>query len=373
MKGGEHEMAAPLDWISVEGFRSIKRLERLPLKPINVLIGANGSGKSNLIQVFSLLRAWHLGKIDEYVARTGGASRNLHFGAKVTDRLQIGISFANGNAYDLRLEPTEDDRLGRHEQAVGPLGPVQPEVARAVSQIHETRSLYEAMQTERLDQWRVYHFHDTGRGAPLLRTAQLHDNRFLREDGENLAAFLYYLKKKEEGSYRSIKETFRLVAPFFDDFILEPQALNEQMIRLEWRHRASDAHFDISVFSDGALRFLALATLLLQPARLRPSVILLDEPELGLHPYAITLLCELISSVATETQIILATQSPFLVDHFEPEDVIVVDRVEGQSKFRRLSTEKLKNWLEDYSLGDLWLMNDLGGRPSYEHSAQEDA
>ena len=119
-----------IDWISVEGFRSIARLERLPLGPMNVLIGANGSGKSNLIQVFALLRAWHLGRIDEYVARTGGASRNLHFGAKVTARLQISISFRNGKTYDLKLEPTEDDRLGRHEQAVGPL---QSEVARAVS------------------------------------------------------------------------------------------------------------------------------------------------------------------------------------------------------------------------------------------------
>ena len=370
MKDGEHEMAAPLDWISVEGFRSIKRLERLPLKPINVLIGANGSGKSNLIQVFALLRAWHLGKIDEYVARTGGASRNLHFGAKVTDRLQIGISFANGNAYDLKLEPTEDDRLGRHEQAVGPLVsvPVQPEVAGAVSQIHETRPLFEAMKKERLDQWRVYHFHDTGRGAPLLRTAQLDDSRFLREDGENIAAFLYRLKKKEQSAYARICDTFRFVAPFFDDFVLEPQALNEQMIRLEWRHRTSDAHFDISAFSDGALRFLALATLLLQPAKLRPSVILLDEPELGLHPRAITMLCSLISSVATETQVVLTTQSPFLVDHFEPEDVVAVDRVGGSSVFTRLPTERLEAWLEDYSLGDLWIKNELGGCPSYETS-----
>ena len=361
-----------IDWITVEGFRSIARLERLPLKPINVLIGANGSGKSNLIQVFALLRAWHRGRISQYVEQTGGANRNLHFGSKVTARLKIGISFVNGNTYDLKLEPTEDDRLGRHEQAMGPLGPWEPEEARYVSKILETERLFEAMKKKRLDQWRVYHFHDTGRGAPLLRTAQLHDNRFLREDGENLAAFLYRLKQKEPTSYRRIEQTFRLVAPFFDDFILEPQALNEQMIRLEWRHRTSDAHFDISTLSDGSLRFLALATLLLQPAKLRPSVILLDEPELGLHPYAITLLCSLISSVATETQVVLATQSPFLVDHFEPEDVIVVDRVEGRSEFRRLSSEDLKDWLEDYSLGDLWLKNELGGCPAYEYSAQGD-
>ena len=353
-----------IDWITVEGFRSIARLEQLPLKPINVLIGANGSGKSNLIQVFALLRALFLKRLDEYVGRSGGANRNLHFGSKATKEICIEISFGSGKeTHHARFEPTEADKLVLRSESMK---------APAEDRVRERdvgKDPAEVIQ-ERLDRWRVYHFHDTGRGAPLLRTAQLHDNKFLREDGENLAAFLYYLKQKEQTSYRRIQQTFRLVAPFFEDFILEPQTLNEQMIRLEWRHRTSDAHFDISTFSDGSLRFLALTTLLLQPARLRPSVILLDEPELGLHPYAITLLCSLISSVATETQVVLATQSPFLVDHFEPEDVVVVDRVEGRSEFRRLSTEDLKDWLEDYSLGDLWLMNDLGGRPSYEHSAQ---
>ena len=341
-----HESATPLDWISVDGFRSIARLERLPLRPVNVLIGANGSGKSNLIQVFALLRAWHLGRLDDYVTRTGGGSRNLHFGAKATPRLRIDIAFKDGTTYELKLQSTEDDRLGLHRQSV---------------------------KRERLERWRVYHFHDTGMGAPLLRNAQLHDNRFLREDGGNLAAFLYYLKEKQPTSYRRIRQTFRLVAPFFDDFVLEPLALKEDMIRLEWRHRTSDAHFHVSAFSDGTLRFLALATLLLQPANLRPSVILLDEPELGLHPYAITLLCSLIQSVATETQVVLATQSPFLVDHFEPEDVIVADRVEGRSEFRRLSSQELQSWLEDYSLGDLWLKNELGGRPAPERPAPDRA
>ena len=338
-----------IDWITVEGFRSIARLEKFKLKPINVLIGANGSGKSNLIGVFALLRAWHLGKIDEYVELSGGASRNLHFGSKVTALLRIGILFRDGWTYGLDLKPIEEDRLGRPKQAVGPL---QPEVAKSVSKNHETERLFKVIK-KRLGQWRIYHFQDTERGAPLLLPAQLHRNQFLREDGENLAAFLYYLREKERTAYNGIKNAFRLVTPFFDDFILEPQALNEQMIRLEWRHRASDAHSGISAFSDGSLRFLALATLLLQPVRLRPSVILLDEPELGLHPCAIAVLCSLIRSVAAETQVVLATQSPFLVDQFEPEDVIVVDRVEGRSEFRRLSAEDLKDWLEDYSRGDL--------------------
>ena len=352
-----------LDWISVSGFRSIAQLQRLPLGPVNVLIGANGSGKSNLIQVFALLREWHRCKLDQYVALTGGADRNLHFGAKVTPRLSAGVLFKDGETYDVEFQASEDDRLVLHERAVGPVPGSLPEGT--------ATGLIKFMEDRSLDQWRVYHFHDTGKGAPLLKTAYLGDNQFLREDGENLAPFLYYLKHREKTSYRRIQQTFRLVAPFFDDFILEPMPENEQMLRLGWCHRTSDAHFDISGFSDGTLRFLALATLLLQPARLRPPIILLDEPELGLHPDAINLLCSLIQSVAVETQVILATQAPFLVDHFEPEDVIVVDRVDGRSEFRRLSTEKLKNWLEDYSLGDLWLKNELGGGPAYEAPTQK--
>ena len=173
MVDGKHEVATPLDWISVEGFRSIARLERLPLGPINVLIGANGSGKSNLIQVFALLRAWHLGRLDEYVDRTGGGNRNLHFGAKVTTHLPISMLFKNDKTYDIEFKYTVDDRLVLRERCVGP-------------------------EDERLDQWRVYHFHDTGIGAPLLRNAYLDDNKFLREDGENLSSFLYYLKHKEK-------------------------------------------------------------------------------------------------------------------------------------------------------------------------------
>ena len=354
-----------LDWISVSGFRSIAQLERLPLGPVNVLIGANGSGKSNLIQVFALLRAWHRDKLDQYVARTGGADRNLHFGAKVTPYLSVSVLFKDDKSYDVEFRASEDDRLVLDVRVVGPVSESFPE------EEDDAARLFEEMEDRRLKQWRVYHFHDTGIGAPLLKTAYLEDNEFLREDGENLAPFLYYLKHREKTSYRRIQQTFRLVAPFFDDFILEPRPENEQMLRLGWRHRTSDARFDISGFSDGTLRFLALATLLLQPAHLRPPIILLDEPELGLHPYAITLLCSLIQSVAVETQVILATQAPFLVDQFDPEDVIVVDRVDGRSEFRRLSSEKLKSWLEDYSLGDLWLKNELGGRPAYEAPAQE--
>jgi predicted ATPase len=153
------------------------------------------------------------------------------------------------------------------------------------------------------------------------------------------------------------------VAPFFDDFALGPLQLNTDKIRLEWRHKGSEAYFDAASLSDGTLRFIALATLLLQPATLRPSVILVDEPELGLHPYAITMLASLVKQASVSTQVILSTQSPLLLDHFTPEDVLVANRVEGGTQLARLESDKLAIWLQEYSLGQLWEKNEFGGRP----------
>lgn len=330
----------PLDWLSVAGFKSIKRLEKLPMRRINVVIGANGSGKSNLLSVFSFLEASRAGRLSEYVARAGGADRMLHFGAKTTDMLDVEASFGDAaNRYRITLVPGESDRLV---------------------------PLSELWSQSRRDSWRLYHFHDTGPRSPIKRVCPLHDNRFLRADGSNLAAFLHLLHKRHEESYNLIRGTIRLAAPFFDDFVLEPMAINEDMIQLEWRHVGTDAYFDVSSLSDGTLRFMAMATLLLQPAQLLPSVILVDEPELGLHPYAITLLCSLVKAASVKTQVIIATQSSLILDHFEPEDVLVAERREGASTFVRLSTLDLEAWLQDYSLGQLWEKNEIGGRPSVE-------
>jgi predicted ATPase len=224
----------------------------------------------------------------------------------------------------------------------------------------------EGFVSAHLQRWRLYHFHDTSPGSPMKKTASLNDNRFLRPDGSNLAAFLYFLREKHEEAYGLIRGTVQRVAPFFNDFQLEPAQLKPDSIILEWRHKNSDAYFDATMLSDGTLRFIALATLFLQPERYRPSVILVDEPELGLHPYAITMLASLIKQASTKTQVIVGTQSPLLLDHFRPEDVLVANRVEGSTQLTRLDSSKLATWLEDYSLGQLWEKNEIGGRPAKE-------
>ncbi len=204
------------------------------------------------------------------------------------------------------------------------------------------------------------------RGAFFNQRNQIDDNRSLRPDGANLAAFLHLLKAGYVDSYDRIRKTVQQVAPFFDDFQLIPQVENPETIKLEWRHKNSDQYFNASSFSDGTLRFIALATMLLQPMELRPSVILVDEPELGLHPYAIGLLASLIRETSKETQVIAATQSSLLLDYFDPEDVLVADRIDDATTIRRLEPERLAEWLKDYSLGQLWEKGELEEMPVNE-------
>jgi predicted ATPase len=366
-----------LNTITVKGFKSIASIEELKLGPINVVIGPNGSGKSNFIGVFSFLHAIREGHLQDYVAKAGGAEKVLHFGSKVTSELQIHISFQEGrNQYSLALQPTDADELIPKTERVyfwdkqrhpdGPYGEGLMREGKEAGISKPTNSKIARYVHDHLDRWRLYHFHDTSSTSPMKKTAPVNDNQYLRPDGSNLAAFLYYIREKHGAVYGLIRGAVQRVAPFLDDFQLQPSKLNPDAIRLEWRHKDSEAYFDAASLSDGTLRFIALATLFLQPDQYRPSVILVDEPELGLHPYAITLLASLVKQSAIKTQVILGTQSPLLLDHFQPEEVLVADRVNGGTQFTRLESARLARWLEDYSLGQLWEKNELGGRPGAE-------
>ncbi len=364
-----------LDHITVRGFKSIASIEALKLGPINVIIGANGSGKSNFIGVFSFLNALRERRLRQYVIKEGGAEKILHFGSRVTDQMYIGLSFQGGtNNYEVTLQASDADRLvplyesGRLPDQTGHESPywLGVTVSDNEARIGKSRDPVAAYVRQHLDRWRPYHFHDTGPNSPMKKTARVNDNRFLRPDGSNLASFLYLLRERHEGSYNLITGAVRQVAPFFQDFALEPQHLNPDSIRLEWIHTGTDAYFDASSLSDGTLRFMALAALFLQPQEFKPSVFLVDEPELGMHPYAITLVASLIKQASTESQVIVSTQSSLLLDHFEPEEVLVADHVDGATQFSRLASSNLESWLERYSLGQLWEKNELGGRPKRE-------
>jgi predicted ATPase len=367
--------SSELDYITIKGFKSFASIEALPLQPINVVIGPNGSGKSNFIGVFAFLNAIREGHLQDYVTKAGGAEKVLHFGSKTTSRIEIHISFRDEvNQYTIELAPAPGDQLYPANETVlfwnkqysNPLPERLMPRGREAGISDPNHKGIAGYVRGHLQRWQLYHFHDTSPGSPMKKTASLNDNRFLRPDGSNLAAFLYFLREKHPEAYGLICGTVQRVAPFFDDFQLEPARLKSDSIILEWRHKNSDAYFDANAFSDGTLRFIALATLLLQPEKYRPSVILVDEPELGLHPYAITMLASLIKQASTKTQVIVGTQSPLLLDHFRPEDVLVANRVEGSTQLTRLESSNLATWLEDYSLGQLWEKNEIGGRPAKE-------
>lgn len=353
----------PLERIRIEGFKSIHEL-KLDIRPLNILIGANGSGKSNFISVFNLLSAAINQRLQAFVAQAGGASKLLHFGPKETEQILIEV-WLDGESYAARLRHSDDDALYYHiESWEGPGGehPLMPPQSGSAYGLESGLVDEDAFPVvSSIRSWKVYHFHDTSRTAAVKQTGHLHDNTFLRPDGANLAAFLYRLREAHPGYYRQIVRSIRLAAPFFEDFALRPNPLNPDTIRLEWQERGSDAYFDASMLSDGTLRFICLATLLLQPDL--PSVLLIDEPELGLHPYALNLLAGLLQSAAVHTRVIAATQSVPLVNNFNPEDLVVVDRKEGRSLFVRPDPDELRDWLEDYTLGQLWEKNIIGGRP----------
>jgi predicted ATPase len=361
-----------LDWISIKGFKSIASMEKVRLSPINLIIGANGSGKSNFVSSFAFLNTLREGNLQTFVKASGGANRLLHFGAKTTDHLVFEISFSDEvNRYKIDLIPTDDDSLVPFSESGFYWDKQWPRAYETGIPANGLEAGISKKQEkpvagyvrEHLDRWRLYHFHDVGRFSPMKKSSPIDDNRALRPDGSNLASFLYLLREKHQSSYALIRSSIQSVAPFFSDFVLEPRSLESDQIRIEWKHVGSDDYFDVSSFSDGTLRFIALATLFLQPMALRPSVIIVDEPELGLHPYAIAKLASMVKSASQETQIILSTQSALLLDHFDPEDVLVADRVNGETVLARLDADHWSSWLDEYSLGQLWEKAEFGGRP----------
>ena len=357
-----------LDKIEIEGFKSIKLLD-LELRPMNVLIGANGSGKSNFISLFNLLNQMVEGNFQLTVQKAGGADTFLYFGQKVTEEIRIKLTFGQ-NAYSCVLIKDANNFLIFADEICYFHDRSYPKpYAVPLSTVHRESKLPETAKKERvaryvldsLKNWKVYHFHDTSESSHVKNTGDINDNLYLRSDAGNLAAFLYLLQKTAFTHYEVIRNTIRLVAPFFDDFMLRPMPENENKIRLEWRERGSDHPFLAHHLSDGTLRFMCLVTLLLQPKL--PSMIVIDEPELGLHPYAINVFASLMRSASKRTQLIVSTQSVTLVNQFEAEDLLVVDLKDHATTIERVDPERLAEWLEDYALGDLWEKNILGGRP----------
>ncbi len=203
------------------------------------------------------------------------------------------------------------------------------------------------------ERWKVYHFHDTSWNSGMKQDHDISDSEYLQNDAANIAPFLYMLKKSRRSNYDDIMRAVKMVAPYIKEFVLEPSSANHDLIRLKWMQNGCDEVFGPNQLSDGTLRFICLATLLLQPPELQPSAIILDEPKLGLHPAAISLFAELVHMTSQKKQMIISTQSPDLLDAFNPDDVIVTEMTPEGTAFERLSSGRLEEWLEDCSLSSV--------------------
>lgn len=353
-----------MDYIKIKGYKSIKDID-FELKPINILIGSNGSGKSNFISFFEFLNALQDRQLKEYVALRGGTEKILHKGSENTQIIQFETSFGNGiNGYKATLKLGDENFIFSDEYLVfrGNSGKDISNFGTEAS-VKTTDNYRAKYVIEHLNSYRKYHFHDTSKNSSFSKMSNvINDQYFLYEDGSNLSAFLYNVLENHKIVYNRIIRTIQSIAPYFSDFFLQPN--KEGFIRLQWKSKYSSTIYGASDLSDGTVRFIALTVLFMQPNL--PSSIIIDEPELGLHPFAISKLAGMIKGLsAKNVQVIVATQSADLVNHFTPSDIITVDQYNGESQFTRLDENNLQEWLDTYSIGDLWQRNILtGGQPN---------
>ena len=372
---------ATLERLSVRGFKSIRVLDEFELRGVNVLIGANGAGKNNFMDVFRLLSQLAKGRFQVFVRREGGADALLFGGRRRTPSIEVELFLDRGRCrYRLSAEAVGDGLVLGREHLSGDVL-LQVALARAgASTAVEGGAEWPGGQGEsvlaRLDggtfaayalpairDWRVYHFNDTGEAAGVRCAQPVRDNLRLKADGSNLGPFLRSLRERYPRRYRDIVQAVRIIAPFFGDFIYRTEV--DERIELEWCHRDDpETPLGPRQLSGGTLRFICLATVLLQPPELQPDPIIIDEPELGQHPLAFTLLAEMVRGASAARQVIVSTQSADLVSEFEPEEVVVVNRRNDESVFERLDSDVLQDWLQEYSIGQLWKAEVVGGGPA---------
>ena len=362
-----------IEQVIIKNYKSIKDLV-LPLNKLNVLIGSNGAGKSNFVSFFELTKAIYEQRFGSYTLAKGGIDNLLYRGRKASPSMLGLLDFDNTNAFFYEIKPAQSNK--GYIEKTGDYFNNHHLGGKNYDQWNKTlwdNAVEESSLIQR-PQWRaaylkkylnsftVYHFHDTSASSPMRGDCNINDNAYLRDNGANLAAYLYALMQNDEKTFHLIEGVIRSIAPYFKGFKLRPDANNKENIRLEWEEKDTDMYLNGYSFSDGTLRFIALATLLLQSNP--PEIIIIDEPELGLHPAAINKLAELAKRASHKRQIILSTQSTNLLNCFDVGDIIVVDRADNQSVFRHLSGEELGKWMDDYnlSISDLWEKNMIGGQ-----------
>lgn len=358
--------------ITIEGFRSLKNIQNLELPPLTVLIGANGAGKSTLIRFFEML-SWMLKSknLQEFVLRHGGGDDQFFMGARKTPRIHAELCLETASGYnDYRFElahisagdtvmvMNEAYRYSAHDLPTKATWTEMEAVGKESSLLEQQHKTAQTI-VHLLRQCSTYQFHDTSVHAAIHNRWDVTESFRLRSDGGNLAAVLLEVRNTDPKRYALIVKQIQRVLPTFKDFVLEAEA---GKVLLRWVGQQSDKVFGSHLTSDGSLRLFCLLTLLNLPPNRLPDVMFFDEPELGLHPHAITLVAEMFKRLSKKRQIFIATQSPYLVDCFELENIIVASANHGETMLRHLPREQYQAWLDDeYQLSDIWLKQAVGG------------
>ena len=358
--------------VSIAGFRSLAMIEHLELPQLAVLIGANGAGKSNFIQFFDML-SWMLRgqNLQEFILRQGGGDDQLFMGARQTPRMnaELRIQTQHGfndyrftlvhlSAGDTMMLADEAFRFAKFDQKqqtswtqFASVGKEAQLVAAADPAARPVVDLFKHCA--------IYQFHNTSAHAYIRQPWDAEDNVWLRSDGANLASILLRLQEHDIHRYKMIVRQITRVLPTFGNFALQSVF---GKVALRWRGKYADKTFGSHLTSDGSLRLFCLLTLLnLSPLAL-PDVLFFDEPELGLHPHAITLVAAMLKKLAQTRQVVIATQSPYMVNCFDLENIIVATTQDGTTSLHDMPRAQYQEWLDDdYLLSDLWLKNVVGG------------
>lgn len=364
-----------LDYALIKGYKSIsfENPLQLELSDINILLGANGAGKSNIISFFRMLNYMMSGTFQKYVAQHGTSSSIMHYGPKRTPIMEGHLVFSNKfgkDYYDLSIQSAAGQKLIIADEKIiwekpNSIAPYEKkmDVTFSESALVDSKDSTAGVIRRLLAQCKAFQFHDSSQNGALRQSSFKGGAQYLQSEGNNLASFLLFLRENYNASYKRIVSYVQMIMPSFGDFYLEPEA---GYVSLNWiDNSANDYVFSSDQFSDGTIRFIALATLLLQPEKTMPHVIIIDEPELGLHPYAIGQLAEMIRDASLHAQIIVSTQSTLLIDEFSADNITVIehDEVGNYTTAKKLNEEQLSDWLQDYTISELWTKNVIGGQP----------
>lgn len=346
--------------LQLQGYKSIKQID-INFENINIFIGGNGAGKSNLLSFFEFLKNIGNKELQNTIMKQGGAERILYNGKKITNEISF-VSHFSKYAFFAKLTPAHGDTMILEQQRLDDVS--QNNILYTTDGVRELEDDGLLKKLHLLDQIEVYHFHDTSPTSPMKSSCSIMDNERLLSDGRNIAAILYRIEQQYPDDYKRIVNIINMVAPYFKEFCLRPNPLQPSIIQLEWYKKGSESVFSADQLSDGTLRFIVSTTLLNMPEEMCKNVVCIDEPELGMHPFAITLLSEMIKKYASKHQVFIATQSADFVNEFEASQLVITEQHDGETSFRRITDDmQLEEWLMEYSLGELWKKNVIGGRP----------